>query len=199
MTEIETTLANAPDPAGTEDLIATFTQRAIEDGLVDVAWATVDSPCGELLVAGSEQGVVAIGLRDPDELLERIATKVSPRVVRAPARLDEPRRQLDEYFEGRRRSFELTLDWALSRGFRRAVLHELTKVGYGQVVTYRELAERTDSPRAVRAVGSAMATNPLPIVVPCHRVLRTGGDLGNYGGGVEMKRWLLVHEGALLT
>jgi methylated-DNA-[protein]-cysteine S-methyltransferase len=172
-------------------------RRARDEGLAEVVYATVATPCGELLVAGTEAGVVAIGLTEPDEVLERLAAKVSPRVLRDPGRLDEPRRQLDEYFEGRRRQFDIPLDWSMSQGFRRAVLHELTTVPYGAVVTYAELAQRADKPRAVRAVGSAMATNPLPIVVPCHRVVRTGGALGNYGGGVEMKRWLLTLEGAL--
>ena len=142
------------------------------------------------------RGLVAVGLRDPEDLLERIAAQVSPRVIEAPGRLDESRRQFDEYFEGERTTFELELDWTLSHGFRRDVLHELVRVPYGEVVTYAELARRADKPKAVRAVGSAMATNPLPVVVPCHRVVRTGGSLGNYGGGVEMKRWLLTMEGA---
>ncbi len=120
-------------------------------------------------------------------------------MLRAPARLDAARRQFDEYFEGRRRAFEVSLDWSLAHGFRREVLHQLVRVPYGQTVTYGELAGRTHSPRAVRAVGTAMATNPLPVVVPCHRVVRSGGALGNYGGGVEMKRWLLTMEGALLA
>jgi methylated-DNA-[protein]-cysteine S-methyltransferase len=132
-------------------------------------------------------------------MLERLAARVSPRVLHAPGRLDDARRQLDEYFAGHRRKFELGLDWSLSHGFRRDVLHELVRVPYGEVVTYGELAKRAEHPKAVRAVGSAMATNPLPIVVPCHRVLRAGGQLGNYGGGVDMKRWLLTLEGALLT
>jgi methylated-DNA-[protein]-cysteine S-methyltransferase len=200
MTELEALLRAGPTESGTAELVEQFSRRASDEELVDVAWATVDSPCGELLVAGTQQGLVAVGLRDPDAMLEQLAEKVSPRVLRAPQRLDDPRRQLDEYFQGKRQRFELELDWSMSHGFRRAVLNDLlAHVPYGEVITYGELAQRADNPRAVRAVGSAMATNPLPIVVPCHRVLRSGGGLGNYGGGVEMKRWLLTMEGSLLT
>jgi methylated-DNA-[protein]-cysteine S-methyltransferase len=174
-------------------------RRARDADLLDVAWTMVDTPCGELLLAGSQAGLVAVGLRDPDQLLQRVADEVSPRVIEAPAQLDESRRQFDEYFEGVRTTFDLELDWTLSHGFRREVLYELVRVPYGEVVTYAELARRADKPKAVRAVGSAMATNPLPVVVPCHRVVRTGGALGNYGGGVDMKRWLLTMEGALLA
>jgi methylated-DNA-[protein]-cysteine S-methyltransferase len=124
---------------------------------------------------------------------------VSPRVVHLPGRLDEVRRELEEYFAGRRRSFDVPVDRRLSRGYRRTVLEALSReVPYGQTVSYKELAERTGNPKASRAVGSAMATNPIPIVVPCHRVLRTGGALGGYGGGLDTKVWLLRHEGALL-
>jgi methylated-DNA-[protein]-cysteine S-methyltransferase len=200
MTDLEALLRAGPAGAEPDVLVEQFSRRASDEQLVDVAWATIDSPCGELLVAGTERGLVAVGLRDLDAMLEQLAEKVSPRVLRAPQRLDDPRRQLDEYFAGKRRRFELDLDWSMSRGFRRDVLSDLLEhVPYGEVITYGELAERANNPRAVRAVGSAMATNPLPIVVPCHRVLRTGGGLGNYGGGVEMKRWLLTMEGALLT
>lgn len=196
MTDVETMLRDGPatDPRPAIDALAA---RAEREGLVDVAWGTVDTPCGELLVAGTEQGLVAVGLREHDAVLERLARQVSPRVLRAPGRVDAARRQLDEYFGGHRRRFELPLDWSLAHGFRLTVLHELVRVPFGEVVTYGELARRADNPRAVRAVGSAMATNPLPVVVPCHRVLRTGGQLGNYGGGIEMKRWLLTMEGAL--
>jgi methylated-DNA-[protein]-cysteine S-methyltransferase len=198
MTELEALLRTGPPESDTDELVEEFSRRAGDEQLVDVAWAMIDSPCGELLVAGTDRGLVAVGLHDPDEMLERLAEKVSPRVLRAPQRLDDPRRQLDEYFEGKRQQFDIELDWSMSHGFRRTVLNDLlAHVPYGEVITYGELAQRADNPRAVRAVGSAMATNPLPIVVPCHRVLRTGGGLGNYGGGVDMKRWLLTMEGAL--
>jgi methylated-DNA-[protein]-cysteine S-methyltransferase len=128
-----------------------------------------------------------------------LASEVSPRVVHLPARLDEVRRELEEYFVGRRRSFDVPVDRRLSRGYRRTVLEALSReVPYGHTVSYKELAERTGNPKASRAVGSAMATNPIPIVVPCHRVLRSGGALGGYGGGLDTKVWLLRHEGAVL-
>lgn len=199
MSDLEQLLRAGPssDDEGPDKDVDELARRANEADLLDVAWTMVDTPCGQLLLAGSKAGLVAVGLRDPEDLLERIAAQVSPRVIEAPGRLDASRRQFDEYFEGRRTTFDLELDWTLSHGFRRDVLHELVQVPYGEVVTYAELARRADKPKAVRAVGSAMATNPLPVVVPCHRVVRTGGSLGNYGGGVEMKRWLLTMEGAL--
>jgi methylated-DNA-[protein]-cysteine S-methyltransferase len=143
--------------------------------------------------------VVRIGFGHEDLVLDELASEVSPRVVRLPARLDEVRRELEEYFAGRRHHFDVPVDRRLSRGYRRIVLEALSReVPYGQTVSYKELAERTGNPKASRAVGSAMATNPIPIVVPCHRVLRTGGALGGYGGGLDTKVWLLRHEGALL-
>jgi methylated-DNA-[protein]-cysteine S-methyltransferase len=121
-------------------------------------------------------------------------------VLEVPARLDPVRRQLDEYFTGRRTEFDVPLDWSLTSAFRRRVLQRLfDDVVYGQVVSYRDLAVRVGSPGAARAVGTAMATNPIPLIVPCHRVLRTGGDLGGYGGGLDTKRWLLKLEGATLA
>ena len=132
---------------------------------------------------------------DRDRILDELARRVSPRVLEAPARLDEARRELDEYFEGRRDHFELPLDWQLSRGFRKTVLERLYEdVGYGRTVSYLELATMVGNPKASRAVGTAMATNPIPIVVPCHRVLRTGGQLGGYGGGLPVKVKLLELE-----
>jgi methylated-DNA-[protein]-cysteine S-methyltransferase len=131
-------------------------------------------------------------------MLPGLAARISPRVVHLPARFDDVRRQLDEYFAGRRRHFDVALDRRLSHGYRLAVLTELSSVPFGETVSYRDLAERTGRPGASRAVGSAMATNPIPVVVPCHRVLRTGGALGGYGGGLDTKVWLLRHEGALL-
>lgn len=199
MNDVEQLLRAGPPLDDLDDELGELARRARAADLLDVAWTMIDTPCGSLLLVGSQAGLVAVGLRDPDELLERVAAEVSPRVIEAPGQLDESRRQFDEYFEGRRTAFDLDLDWSLSHGFRREVLHELVRVPYGEVVTYAELARRADKPKAVRAVGSAMATNPLPVVVPCHRVVRTGGALGNYGGGVEMKRWLLTMEGALLT
>ncbi|MFP3906076.1 MAG: methylated-DNA--[protein]-cysteine S-methyltransferase, partial [Acidimicrobiales bacterium] len=175
---------------------AGFAARAGDEGLVDVAWCRVDSPVGPLVVAGTEAGLLAVSFDDPDAALAPIAEHVSPRILEMPDRLDPVRRQLDEYFAGERHRFALALDRRLSRGFRATVLRALEAVEYGQTVSYAELAARAGNPQAFRAVGSAMATNPIPIVVPCHRVLRTGGGLGGYAGGLEVKRWLLDLEGA---
>lgn len=172
--------------------------RADREGLVDVAVATLDSPIGTLSLAASPAGLVRVGFpREEGGFVEELAASLSPRVVFLPSRLDDARRQLDEYFAGRRRVFDLAVDLGLSKGFRRIVLEHLYgEVNYGETLSYLELAERTGSPKASRAVGSAMATNPIPIVVPCHRVLRTGGQLGGYGGGLDAKRYLLALEGA---
>jgi methylated-DNA-[protein]-cysteine S-methyltransferase len=181
-------------------LLDDMTRQADAEGLVDVAWTVTDSPIGTLVLAATPAGVVKINFGHEDELVEELAHRISPRVLRAPGRLDVVRRELDEYFAGRRQAFDVPLDWRLSQGFRRAALDELTRgVPFGHTVSYKQLAERAGSPKASRAIGSAMATNPIPIVVPCHRVLRTGGDLGGYGGGLDAKRWLLHHEGALLA
>jgi methylated-DNA-[protein]-cysteine S-methyltransferase len=177
-----------------------FLARAGEEGLVDVAYAVVDSPVGPLLAASTRRGLVEIGFRadsELDSMLTRLAARLSPRVLEAPARLDEVRRELDEYFSGRRTSFDVPLDWSLSGGFTRRVLRATARVPYGQVSTYREMATRAGNSKAVRAAGNALGANPIPIVVPCHRILRTGGSLGGYGGGVERKEFLLRLEGAL--
>ncbi len=177
--------------------LALVVARAEAEGLVDVAYATTDSPLGRLLVAATPAGLVRLAFEreDDDEVLEQLAARVSPRVLEAPDRLDEVRRELDQYFEGQRDQFELPLDWRLSGGFRRTVLETLyADVGYGRTVSYLELATMVGNPKASRAVGTAMATNPIPIVVPCHRVLRAGGQLGGYGGGLPAKRTLLALE-----
>ena len=190
--------APAGPAAGVDDLVAAALARADADGLVDVAWVSQDSPVGPLLLAATPSGIVRVAYADEDEVLEDLAAQVSPRVVHLPGRLDGLRRQLDEYFAGRRRHFEVPIDRQLSHGYRRTVLEALSGVPYGHTVSYRDLAERTGNPKATRAVGTAMATNPIAIVVPCHRVIRTGGALGNYGGGAETKAWLLQLEGAVL-
>lgn len=202
-TEIEGRLAVAdPGDGGVAlaDLLDAVAHRADEAGLVDVAWTVTDSPIGPLTLAATPVGLVRIGFaHEEDTLVEDVAARVSPRVLRSPRRLDPVRRELDEYFAGRRREFDVPLDWQLAHGFRRIALDMLaSEVHFGETVTYKELAERAGSPKASRAIGTAMATNPIPIVVPCHRVLRTGGGLGGYGGGLDTKRWLLHHEGALL-
>jgi len=191
--------ADAAGPGAEVDaLVAAALARADADDLVDVAWVVEDTPIGPLTLAATPDGLVRVGFGHEDDLLSQLAVAVSPRVVRLPARLDDLRRQLDEYFAGRRRHFDVALDRRLSHGYRRAVLEELSRVPFGETVSYKDLAERTGKPKASRAVGTAMATNPIPIVVPCHRVLRTGGALGGYGGGLDTKVWLLRHEGALL-
>ncbi|HWW91318.1 MAG TPA: methylated-DNA--[protein]-cysteine S-methyltransferase [Solirubrobacteraceae bacterium] len=175
-------------------------QRVAEEGLADVVYAPVDSPFGDLLLAATGRGLVRLAFPEEnvDSVLERISQRVSPRIVEAPGRLQEARRELDEYFAGRRHSFELALDWSLVGGpFGREVLRVTSEIPYGGVLSYREVAADAGSPRGSRAAGNALGSNPMPIVVPCHRVLRSGGGLGGYGGGVERKRWLLELEGAL--
>jgi methylated-DNA-[protein]-cysteine S-methyltransferase len=175
-------------------------RRAAEEGLADVVYAPVDSPFGELLLATTGRGLLRLAFPEEsvDSVLERISQRVSPRIVEAPGRLQEARRELDEYFAGRRHSFELALDWSLVGGpFGRRVLRATSEIPYGGVLSYREVATGAGSPRGSRAAGNALGSNPIPIVVPCHRVLHSGGGLGGYGGGVERKRWLLELEGAL--
>jgi methylated-DNA-[protein]-cysteine S-methyltransferase len=198
---LERGLRAGPAPTGAEvdALSERLAERAASDGLVDVAYAMTDTPVGRMLVATTPRGLVRVGLprKTYDDVLEELSREVSPRVLESPARLDSVRRELEEYFEGRRRRFDLPLDWRLSHGFRGEALKALLGVPYGHTVTYTELAERAGSPRAYRAAGSACGSNPIPIVVPCHRVVRTGGALGEYGGGPEMKRFLLGLEGAI--
>jgi methylated-DNA-[protein]-cysteine S-methyltransferase len=185
----------------TERAINRFRESAAETGLLDVAYTSADSPFGTLLLAGTPRGLVRVGLpnQDPDGLLEELAAKVSPRVLEAPARLDEARRELDRYFAGELRSFALPLDWSLSHGFRQQVLAGIAAIPYGETRTYTEMATGAGNPRAVRAAGSACGSNPIPLVVPCHRVLRVSGALGGYAGGLEMKESLLDFEARRLT
>ena len=197
-TEIEQALERVgPVDAGAAQ--ERFLRRAIEEGLVDVAYAPVDSPVGELVVAVTPRGLVRLAYEDGrgDAVLSELAARVSPRVIEAPARLDDVRRQLDEYFGGRRQSFDLGIDWTLARGFTRRVLQSTAKVPFGELATYREVASGAGNAAAVRAAGNALGANPMPIVVPCHRVVRTGGAMGGYTGGVERKEYLLSLEGAL--
>ncbi|HKH25901.1 MAG TPA: methylated-DNA--[protein]-cysteine S-methyltransferase [Acidimicrobiia bacterium] len=168
---------------------------ADREGLVDVAFSVVDSPVGDLLVAVTPQGLVRLAF-DPEHVLDELAERISPRVVEAPFRLDPVRRELDEYFEGRRRAFDLTLDWSLTKGFRRRVLEATARIPAGQVTTYGALAAQVGKPSASRAVGGAVGSNPVAIVVPCHRVLPASGGVGNYGGGPERKLFLLELEHA---
>lgn len=176
-----------------------LSERAAAEGLLDVAYTTTDSPFGRLLLAQTARGLVRVGLpnQDTDELLSDLAARVSPRVLEAAAPLEQARRQLDLYFEGKLTEFDLPLDWRLSRDFRRRVLRGITRIPYGQTRTYTQMAKGAGNERAVRAAGSACGSNPIPVVVPCHRVLRTGGSLGGYGGGLPMKQALLQLEGVL--
>lgn len=186
--------------AAAENAAGRFTARAEDAGLVDVAYGFLDTPFGRYLGAMTPRGLVMLSFHpDPlDEVLGELSRRVSPRVLEAPGRLDDLRRELDEYFEGRRNTFEIPLDWQLTGGFMQRVLRATAKIPYGGVATYRDVATRAGNARAVRAAGNALGANPIPIVVPCHRVVRTGGSVGNYGGGPEMKRALLKLEGALL-
>jgi len=171
---------------------------AADHNLLDVAYRTVETPLGELLLAATPQGLVRIAYASEglDTVLQSLATKISPRILRAPQRLDAAASQLDDYFAGHRRSFQLPLDLRLSTGFRRSVLDHLRGIAYGTTESYATVAAATGHATAVRAVGSACATNPLPVVVPCHRVLRSDGSLGGYLGGLAAKRTLLDLESA---
>lgn len=168
------------------------------EGIVDVAYRTVDTPVGRLLLAATDLGLVRVAYpsEDHDAVLAALAERISPRILRTPGRLDAVVRQLDEYFAGSRHGFDVPLDWRLSKGFRQTVLRHLPEIGYGHTASYAAVAELAGSPRAVRAVGTACATNPLPVVVPCHRVVRADGSMGGYLGGVDAKRTLLTLEEA---
>lgn len=189
-------------PVVDEDATRRLHERLIaaaqRDGLLDLAYRTFDSPVGALLLAATDQGLVRVAYarEDHDAVLARLADAVSPRILRAPARLETTVRQLDEYFAGGRRTFDLPLDFRLSKGFRRAVLAHLPEIGYGSTESYAQVAAAAGSPKAVRAVGTACATNPLPVVVPCHRVVRSDGSFGGYVGGEDAKRTLLTLEAA---
>jgi len=172
--------------------------RAAQDGLLDIAYTTIDSPVGMLLLAATARGLVrvAFDVEGHDQVLERLGTKLSPRILRAPRRLDRVARELDEYFAGSRQTFDLELDYSMSEGFRQLVQRHLPTIKYGSTQSYKTVAELVGNPRAVRAVGTACATNPLPLVVPCHRVLRADGSLGGYIGGLTAKSTLLALESA---
>jgi methylated-DNA-[protein]-cysteine S-methyltransferase len=198
--KIESALRKAAGNLADTTAPGAVAERAAAEGLLDVAYSTVDSPLGPLMAATTPRGLVRLSystFRDDDVVLADLARRVSPRVLEAPARLDAVRRELDEYFEGRRTGFDLPIDWALTRGFTTAVLRATAQVGFGQTTTYAEVAGAAGSPRAVRAAGNSLGSNPMPIVVPCHRVLRTGGGLGGYTGGLENKEFLLRLEGVL--
>lgn len=179
-------------------LRARLVAAAQRGGVLDVAYRQVDTPVGPLLLAATERGLVRVAYdrEDHDTVLASLAAAVSPRILYAPARLDEVSRQLAEYFAGRRQSFDVPLDFRLSHGFRRSVLAHLSGIGYGRTASYAQVAAAAGSPKAVRAAGTACATNPLPVIVPCHRVIRSDGSLGRYVGGPEAKQSLLHLEAA---
>ena len=168
------------------------------EGLLDVAYTTIDSPVGALLLAATPKGLVRVAyeVEDHGRVLDILSQRISPRVLRAPRRLDAAARELGEYFSRQRLAFDLPLDLSLSTGFRQLVQQHLPEIGYGQTRTYGQVAELVGNPRAVRAVGTACATNPLPVVVPCHRVLRADGTPGGYVGGTAAKQALLRLEAA---
>ncbi|GER23636.1 methylated-DNA--protein-cysteine methyltransferase [Zafaria cholistanensis] len=190
-------------PAGTPASLPASLHAPLEDaaagaGIPDIAYTTVSTPIGDLLLAATGRGLLRVAFpgEDHDAVLHRLAERAGPRILRSPRRLEEAARQLDEYFTGRRRHFDLPLDRSLSAGFRLTVLEHLSGIGFGRTESYAEVARRVGHARAVRAVGSACATNPLPVVVPCHRVLRTDGSLGGYLGGLAAKTALLELEAA---
>lgn len=182
--------------------LARVAERAAAEGLLDVAYATVDTPVGRLIAAATPRGLARLAYEDfnggLDQVLDELARRLSPRILEAPARLDGVRRELDEYFEGRRTSFDLPLDLGVCGPFGRRVLEAATAIPFGATRTYREVAAIAGNAAASRATGNALGANPIPIVVPCHRVLRSGGGLGGYTGGLHRKEQLLALEGVLL-
>ena len=199
--ELERRLAASVDIGADADLVAlraALADRAEREGLLDVAYATLDSPVGELTVFTTRRGLAMLAYPEDglEAAMERVAAGISPRVLAAPQRTDVVRRELDAYFAGRLLRFETPVDWRLVAGFTARVLHVTAEIPYGSVSTYGRVAEEAGSPRAHRAAGNALHVNPIPIVVPCHRVLPAGGKLGGYGGGVERKAVLLELEGA---
>ena len=184
--------AAGPSPAAMKRLV----RRAQREGLLDVTYAQVDSPLGPLTAVTTPAGLVTLAYPDRplDDVLAKIASEISPRILEAPARLDPLRRELDQYFKRRRQKFDHPIDWSLTRGFFREVLKATAGIRYGKVSTYAEVAAKAGNPKAVRATGNGLGSNPIPVVVPCHRVVRSGGGLGGYTGGLERKEFLLDLE-----
>lgn len=198
--DLRAALHGLTDP--TPEELAQLHQR-LEDsagsaGILDIAFTTIDSPVGPLLLAATDAGLLRVAFQREghDLVLETLAARVSPRILRSPKRLDAVARELDEYFAGRRTEFDLPLDYSLSSGFRQLVQRQLPRIPYGNTQSYTEVARVVGNPKAVRAVGSACATNPLPVIVPCHRVIRSDGSLGGYIGGLDAKAALLSLEHA---
>jgi methylated-DNA-[protein]-cysteine S-methyltransferase len=202
MTDIESALKRAGKrryDGEAEQAARRLADDASDHGLVDVTFTRMDTPVGPIMLAATRRGLVRISfgwLDDPDNFMAELAA-LSPRVLEAPGYFDAIKGELDEYFEGRRTSFELPIDWSLTGGFGRRVLERTAKIPYGEVSTYRDVAAAAGSPRGARAAGNALGANPIPIVVPCHRVLHSDGGLGGYGGGIECKQFLLRLEGAI--
>lgn len=198
--ELERRLADAPAAdLDLERLRVTLAERAGEAGLLDVAYGTYDSPLGTLTVFVTPRGLVRLSYPgEPVEAqVDELAAIISPRVLAAPAQTDLVRHQLDDYFRGKLTTFDVPIDWRLVRGFAGAVLQATARIAFGALSTYREVATQAGSPNAYRAAGNALGSNPVPIVVPCHRVVHAGGGLGGYTGGLDRKRFLLHLEGAL--
>jgi methylated-DNA-[protein]-cysteine S-methyltransferase len=198
MTDLERRLASPASPAlDPVRVTAELARRADAEGLLDVAWATLDTPLGPIAVFVTPRGVVRVAYDRENfaQVADEVAERVSPRVLLAPERTDAVRKQLDAYFEKGRREFDLAIDWTLVRGFNQGVLQATAAIPYGEVASYGEVAAAAGSPRAARAAGNALAGNPIPIVVPCHRVIHADGGLGGYTGGLETKRFLLKLEG----
>jgi methylated-DNA-[protein]-cysteine S-methyltransferase len=191
-------IAAGPDAATLTRLRARLADQADDDGLLDVAYRTMDSPIGPLLLAATPAGLVRVAFdcENHDDVLVELSNTVSPRILRTSRRVDDVARQLDEYFTGGRRRFDIPVDFQLSKGFRRVVLTHLLDIPYGERESYTVVAEAAGNRKAVRAAGSACATNPIPLVVPCHRVVRTDGTYGQYRGGPEAKHMLLTMEAA---
>lgn len=188
-------LLRAGPPGGSEP--PELSVAAAGAGLLDVAYAVLDSPLGPLVAAVTERGLVRLAYAEEsdEQVLEDLARRLSPRLLRAPRRLDPLARELEEYFTGRRHDFDVPVDWALTAGFTQRVLRATAAIPFGEVITYKDVAGRAGSPRGYRAAGNALGANPIPIVVPCHRVVASGGKLGGYGGGIARKLALLAVEG----
>lgn len=204
MSEIERLLrASIPQTGEQADLAAAAARRLAArlgaEGLVDVSYASTDTPIGPLLLAATRKGLVKVAFpeQDPEEVLELLSRRISPRVIEAPAALDPVRRELEEYFSGTRRAFDLALDWSLIGPFAGRVLRATARIPYGEHHSYGEVAVAAGSPGGSRATGNALGSNPIPIVIPCHRVLRAEGAIGGYAGGPKRKQWLLALEGAI--
>ena len=201
MTDLEQRLAGSPATTLDRDrVVATLARHASDAGLLDVAFAALDSPLGELTVFVTRRGVVRIAYADEpiDALLDDMATRLSPRILRAPGSTDAARRELEAYFAGQRQAFDVPVDWSLIHGFATGVLRATAQIPFGRTSSYAQVAMSAGSPRAARAAGNALGSNPIPIVVPCHRVLHADGGLGGYSGGLERKRMLLQLEGVEL-